>query len=161
MKREDAALDMPFKLVISVVILTMATAILLPVLHAYQQSEVEHRMEVVVAEISSAARAVFNHPGSAKTVLVNIPPAGPVHMERLVIGGDLSGHPAEAATIRWSHSSGASGSMVVRSVTGPVPLANQEGKALVITGSICLLVLEEMESPQGSWSKRFVQVLVV
>ena len=158
---EAAAMDMPFKLLISVIIMAMATSILLPVLNAYQQSEVEHRIEVVMAELSSAAKMVFNHPGSAKTVHVQVAPAGGVHLETISIGGRLSEHPAEAATIKWRHSMGTSGMCVVSSVTGPVPLAGPEGDPLVIHGSGYLLVLESKPSPQGSWCQRFVEVRVI
>ena len=95
----DAAIDVPYKLLLSVVLLTMATAVLMPTLYAYQQSEVERRIQVAIAEIDSAARSVFHHPGSSRTVLVDIPSSGSFHLERLTIGGDLTA-PTSHTTVR-------------------------------------------------------------
>jgi hypothetical protein len=153
-------MDLPFKLLVSVMLMMMATAILMPALHAYQQSEVEHRTEIVVSSIDSAARSAFHHPGSSRTVLVDVQPSGGVRLDRLSIGGDLLSAPGQAGIISWEHSSGMSGSHIVASTGGAIPLAGVDGKSLVLDGRPCLLVLESMRAPEGSWCHRYVEVRV-
>ena len=157
----DAAIDVPFKLLLSVVLMTMATAVLMPTLHAYQQREVEHRIQVAIAEIDSAARSVFHHPGSSRTVLVDIPSSGSFHLERLTIGGDLAAPGPGAALIRWRHSGGAEGNHLVTTNGGPLSMAGPNGGHLDIEGQQCLLVLEARASPPGSQSNTFVEVRIL
>jgi len=154
----NAAIDVPYKLLLSVVLLTMATAVLMPTLYAYQQSEVEHRIQVAIAEIDSAARSVFHHPGSSRTVLVDIPSSGSFHLERLTIGGDLTAPGPEAALIRWRHSGGAEGNHLVTTSRGPLAMAGTNGGPLDIEGHQFLLVLEARTTLQGNQPIAFVEV---
>ncbi len=161
LRDRDAAIDVPYKLLLTVVLMTMATAVLLPTLHAYQQNEVEHRIQVAIAEIDSAARSVFHHPGSSRTVLVDIPSSGSFHLERLTIGGDLAAPGSEAAFIRWRHSGGAEGNHLVTTRGGPLSMAGPDGEPLEIEGHQCLLVLEARTSPPGSQPDTFVEVRIL
>ena len=156
-----ASVDVPYKLLLTVVLMTMATAVLMPTLYAYQQSEVEHRIQVAIAEIDSAARSVFHHPGSSRTVLVDIPSSGSFHLERLTIGGDLAATGPAAALIRWRHSGGAEGNHLVTTRGGPLSMAGPNGGPLDIDGHGCLLVLEARASPPGSQPDTFVEVRVL
>jgi hypothetical protein len=149
---------MPFKLLLSVVLMTMATAVLLPVLHAYQRSELEHRVEMAVGEIDAAARAAYHHPGSSRTVLVDVPPAGAYRLEELTIGGDLGRDGARAAIVSWVHSGGTRGNHVVSSQGGPVPMAGPDGGPLSMSGSRALLVLEAKAAPPGCIYATYVEV---
>ncbi len=157
----SAVIDVPYKLLLSVVLMTMATAVLMPTLYAYQQSEVEHRIQMTVAEIDSAARSVFHHPGSSRTVLVDIPSSGSFHLERLTIGGDLASPGPEAAIIRWRHSGGVEGDHLVTTSRGPLAMAGTNGGPLDIEGHQCLLVLEAMTSAQGNQPITFVEVRIL
>ncbi len=160
-RNRDGAIDVPYKLLLSVVLMAMATAVLMPTLYAYQQSEVEHRIQVAIAAIDSAARSVFHHPGSSRTVLVDIPSSGSFHLERLTIGGDLAAPGPEAAFIRWRHSGGTEGNHLVLTNGGPLAMAGTNGGPLDIEGHQCLLVLEARESPQGSQPITFVEVRIL
>ncbi len=157
----EAAIDVPYKLLLSVVLMTMATAVLMPTLHAYQQSEVEHRIQLAIADIDSAARSVFHHPGSSRTVLVDIPSSGSFHLERLTIGGDIAAPDPEASFIRWRHSGGAEGNHLVTTNRGPLSMAGPNGGPLDIEGHQCLLVLEVRASPSGSQLDAFVEVRIL
>ena len=155
-----AAIDVPFKMLISVVLVTMATAILYPALQAYQETEMEHRVSLTLAEIEVATLSVHRHPGSSRTVLVDVPSSGGIRLERLTVGGDLDGPPAGVSVIGWELSTGASGNHVVSSNTGPVAMAGPEGDGLVIESFPCLIVLEAATSPTGSVYRSHVQVRV-
>ncbi len=156
---DGAAIDVPYKLLVSVVLMTMAAAILLPALHAYQLSEIEHHIELAVADIASAARSVHRHPGSSRTVGVDVPPAGGFRLERLSIGGDIGRPTGEASTIRWRHSGGGTGIHVVASSMGQVPITGPDGRALLVQGDTAMLVLEGRRS--GPDSATYVEVRLV
>lgn len=160
--RQDrrAALDVPFKMLLSVVLVTMATAILYPALQAYQETEMEHRVGLTLAEIEASVMAVHRHPGSSRTVLVDVPSSGGIRLEGLTIGGDLEGPPAEVGTIGWKLSSGTTGRHLVTSSTGPVPMAGPDGGAVHVEAFPCLLVLKASACSQGSAYRAFVQVTV-
>ena len=156
-----AAIDVPLRMLLSVVLVSMASAVLYPVLQTYQETEMEERVTLVLAEIEAAALAVHRHPGSSRTVLVDIASSGGISLERLTIGGDLDEAPAVTATITWELSSGAKGHRLVSSNTGPVPLAGPEGEALVVVCEPCLLVLTATPAPAGACYRTFVQVDVL
>ncbi len=151
---------MPFKMLLSVVLVTMATAILYPALQAYQETEMEHRVGLTMAEIEASVLAVHRHPGSSRTVLVDVPSSGGIRLEGLTIGGDLDGPLSEVGTIGWELSSGASGTHLVASSTGPVPMAGPGGGAVGVDAFPCLLVFEASPCPPGSAYRGFVQVTV-
>jgi hypothetical protein len=154
----SAAIDVPFRMLLSVVLVAMASAVLYPALQSYQETEMEERVSLVLAELEAAALAVHRHPGSSRTVLVDVPSSGGIRLERMTIGGDLGEGPAGTGTITWELSSGASGHHLVSSNTGPVPLAGPEGEALVVDHGPCLLVLTAGPAPAGSHFRTFVQV---
>ncbi len=156
-----AATDIPFKLLLSVVLMTMAFAVLMPVLQAYQQNEVEHRIQLAVAEIDAAARAAYHHPGSSRTVLVDIPSSGSYRLESLTIGGDLTDDGPEAAIISWRHSGGMKGNHAVSTHGGPVSMAGPDGGPIVLDGDRFLLVLEAKTAPPESHVSTYVEVRVL
>jgi hypothetical protein len=156
-----AAIDVPFKLLLSVVLIAMATAILFPALQAYQQSEMENRIAITVAEIEAVALSVHRHPGSSRTVLVDIPPSGGIRLERLTLGGDLASAIALVGTISWDLSNGVSGRVLVSTSSGPLPMAGTDGVALVVDGFPCLLVMKCDPSPPGAVYPTFVRVSVL
>ena len=81
LRRDPAgAIDIPYKLLVSVVIMALATTVLLPVLRGYQESTMEDRVNLAVSKIAAAARTAYHHPGSSRTVVVDVPPAGVVHL---------------------------------------------------------------------------------
>ena len=153
-----AAIDVPFKMLLSVILVSMATAILYPALEAYQETEMELRVSLTISEIEAAALSVSRHPGSSRTVLVDVPSSGGIRLERLTVGGDLTGPPADLGTIGWELSSGTSGIHLVSSNTGPVPMAGPEGAVLEILAFPCLIVLEARASPQGAHCPTHVHV---
>lgn len=154
-------MDVPFKLLMSVVIVTMATAILFPTLQAYQRSEVEHRLSLTLADIEAAVISVYHHPGSSRTVVIDVEPSGGIRLETLTIGGELTAAPVDASTINWRLSSGASGNHLVSTASGPVPMASTEHEELALDRFPCLIVLEAMKAPPGSHYRSFVQVSMV
>ena len=156
--RDAAVTDVPFKLLVSVVLMVMAAAVLLPSLQTYQRSEIEHRIELAVAEISSAALAVYRHPGSSRVVEVDVPPCGGYELEGLSIGGDISSSPAGAAVISWRHSGGVERDHAVTTQNGHVPLCGPDGKALDVQGPRAVLVLEARQASLGSWAGHYVEV---
>jgi len=159
LRRDNGAvIDMPFKVLISLVVMTMATVILLPALQAYQSSEVEHRTEISVAAIASAARSVYHHPGSSRTVALDVPSAGTVRLELMSIGGDLTGPPGETCVIKWRLSDGTEGIHAITTLGGEVPMAGPDGLAISIEGQRALLVLEAKAAPRGSWCDTYVEV---
>jgi hypothetical protein len=160
-RREDAAIDVPLKLLVSVVLMAMAAAILLPALQAYQRSEIEHRIELTVTDISSAALAVYHHPGSSRTVVVDVPSAGGYQLESLTIGGDLGASPSGTAVITWRHSGGTEGSRAVTTPNGHVPLCGPDGRALEVEGPRVVLVLEARQADTGPWTGRYVEVRAI
>ncbi len=157
----DGVIDVPFKMVISLVVMAMAVVALLPALQAYQSSEVEHRTEVAVAGIATTARSVFHHPGSSRTFVLDIPPAGSVRLVSMSIGGDLHGHPGEACVISWKLSDGTRGNHAITTNGGQVPLAGPDGQALTIEGHRAILVLETREAPPGTWCNNYVEVRAI
>jgi len=159
-RQTGAAIDVPFKLLISVVIVTMATAILFPALQAYQRSEVEHRLALTLAEIEAAAISVHHHPGSSRSVVIDVPSSGGFRLESMSIGGDLRAPPAEVSTIGWRLSSGTTGTQLVITTTGPLPMASTEHEELVIDRFPCLIILEAKVAPPGGHYSAFVQVSV-
>lgn len=146
------------RLLLAVVLVAMAAAIVLPALGSYQRSEVEHRIQVAVAGIDAAARSVYHHPGSSRTVVVDVPPAGRFHLERLVIGGDPATDPAMSAVISWSHSGGTTSRHVVSGDTAPIPLSGPDGRALTVEGPRAVLVLEAKVRTDGPATVRYVEV---
>jgi hypothetical protein len=148
-------------MLISVVIVTMATAILYPVLQSYQESEMEHRLAITLAEIETAAISAQRHRGSSSTVIIDLPSSGGIRLERLTIGGDLKAPPAEVGTIGWSLSSGPTGAQLVSTTIGPVPMAGEDGEQVVLDRFPCLIVLESKTAPPGSHYHDYVQVRVV
>jgi len=157
----SAAIDVPFKMLISVVLVSMATMILYPVLQSYQETEMENRLTVSMAEIENAVLSVHRHPGSSRTVLIDVPSSGGIRLDRVSIGGDLTAPPAEVGTIGWRLTTGSDGTVLVSSTTGPVPMADADGKGLVIEAFPCLIVLEARAAPPGSHYKVYVQVSLV
>jgi len=153
-------MDIPFKLLLSLVVIAMALGVLMPALSAYQTSEVEHRVSVALAEIEAAALAVHRHPGSSRTVVIDLVASGSVRLERMELGGDLSGSLADMATIRWWHTGGASGEHLVSASSGPLPMAGPDGEALRIGYFPCMLVLESLPSPAGCPLPSHVRVTV-
>jgi hypothetical protein len=153
--------DIPFKLLLSVVLMTMAVAVLMPALSAYQQSEVEHRIQLAVAEIDAAARAAYHHPGSSRTVLVDVPSSGSYRLVGLTVGGDLCNDGHVAAIISWRHSGGVEGHHVVATRGGPVYLAGSDGGPLDLEGDRFLLVLEARAAPPGCQTPTFVEVRTI
>ena len=157
----DAAIDVPFKMLISLVVMAMAVVALLPALQAYQSGEVEHRTEVAVAGIAAAARSVFHHPGSSRTVVLDITPAGSVRIVSMSIGGDLTGPPGEACVISWRLSDGTRGNHAITTNGGQVPLAGPDGQAITIEGHRAILALETREAPPGAWYDHYVEVRAI
>jgi hypothetical protein len=148
-------------MLLSVVLVTMATAILYPALQSYQETEMEHRVSLTLAELETAVLSVHRHPGSSRTVLIDVPSAGGIRLDSMTIGGDLTGSPAKVGTISWELSSGDEGHHLVVSSTGPVPMARPDGMGLVMGSFPCLIVLEAMASPAGALYPTFVQVTAV
>ena len=85
---DDGAIDVPYRLLLSVVLIAMATAVLYPALQAYSRSEMEHRLTIASREICSAAESVHRNPGSSRTVHIDVPSSGIIRLTRLTIGGD-------------------------------------------------------------------------
>jgi len=141
---------MPFRLLLSVVLMAMAAAVLLPALSAYQRTEFEGRVKLAVAELSSAARAVYASPGSSRTVAVDLPPSYGMSLERLSIGAGLDASPGEMAIIQWRLSKGVEGRSAVRTTGGPVPMSGPDGQPLVLMRGRAMLVLEARQAPDGS-----------
>ncbi len=160
-RQTGAAIDVPFKLLISVVIVTMATAILFPALQAYQRSEMEHRLALTLAEIEAAVISVHHHPGSSRTVVIDVPSSGVITLESMSIGGGLTAPPAEVSTIGWRLSSGTTGVQLVSTTSGPIPMASTEYGELVIDRFPCLIILEAKVAPPGGHYSTFVQVAVL
>ncbi len=156
----DAAIDVPYKMLISVVLVSMTTAILYPVLQTYQETEMERRLALTMAEIESAVVSVHRHPGSSRTLLVDVPSSGGIRLDSINIGGDLKAPAAEVGTIEWRLSTGSKGIELISSTTGPVPMAGIDGKGLVIERFPCLIVLEARVPPSGGYYKTVVQVSV-
>lgn len=161
--RDDraAVIDVPMKMLVSVVIVSMATMVLYPALQSYQESEMENRLGLSMAELEAAVLAVHRHPGSSRTVLVDVPSSGGIRLDSLTIGGDLTDPPSQVGTLRWSLSTGAHGTHLVSTAAGPVPMADADGSALVIDSFPCLVALEAMTSPPGSHYGTFVQATVL
>lgn len=153
-----AVVDMPFRLLLSVVLMAMAAAVLLPALSAYQQTEFEARVRLTVAEISSAARAVLASPGSSRTVAVDLPPSLGISLEHLSIGAGLDAGPGEMAIIHWRLSRGGEGRTAVLTTGGPVPMSGPDGQPLVLQKGRALLVLEATQAPAGSPVGLYVMV---
>lgn len=153
-----AAIDVPFKMLLSVVLVTMATAILYPALQTYQETEMEHRVSLTLAELETAALSVHRHPGSSRTVLIDVPSTGGIWLDSMTIGGHLAGSPADVGTIVWELSTGDEGHHLIVSSTGPVPMAGADGKGLVMESFPCLIVLKAMVSPEGAHYPTFVLV---
>ena len=156
----DAAIDVPYKMLISVVLVSMATAILYPVLQTYQETEMERRLALTMAKIESAVVSVHRHAGSSRTLLVDVPSSGGIRLDSIYIGGDLKAPAAEVGTIEWRLSTGSKGIELISSTTGPVPMAGLDGKGLVIERFPCLIVLEARVPPSGGYYRTFVQVSV-
>ncbi len=156
-----AAIDIPFKLLLSLVVIGLALGVLMPALSAYQTSEVEHRLSVTLAEIEAAALSVHRHPGSSRTVVIDLVASGSVRLEWMEVGGELSGPLADMASIRWRHTGGASGKHLVSTSSGPLPMAGPDGGPLTIGSFPCMLVLEALPSPDGCPCPSFVSVIVV
>ena len=153
-----AVVDMPYRLLLSVVLMALAAATLLPALRSYQATELEGRIRVTVAEVASAARAVLNHPGSSRTVAVDLGGGWGVRLERLTIGAPLGSEVASMAVIAWSHTAGGSGRTAVTSTGGPVPMCGEDGGQLVLADGRALLVLEARAAPDGSSFDSYVEV---
>ena len=160
--RRDLAgtIDIPYKLLVSVVIMALAASVLLPVLRAYQESTMEDRVDLVISKIAAAARTAYHHPGSSRTVVVDVPPAGGVRLERLSIGGNLSKDLALTSTIRWELSTGASGTHAITTPGGFVPMTGPDDEAVVVGAGPSVLVLEAKEAPTG-WAVDHVVVVTV
>jgi hypothetical protein len=156
-----AAIEVPFKVLISLVVMTMAIVVLLPALQAYQSSEVERRTEVAAAGIASAARSVYLHPGSSRSYVLDVPPAGSVHLVSMSIGGNLDVTPGESCVISWRLSDGTRGSHAITTNGGQVPLAGVDGHAVTIEGPRAILALEAREAPPRAWCDRYVEVRVL
>ncbi len=161
--RDDrsAVIDVPMKMLISVVLVSMATIVLYPALQSYQETEMENRVSLSMAEIEAAVLAVQRHVGSSRTVVLDVPSSGGIRLDRLTIGGDLTASPSEVGTVSWRLSTGAKGAILVSSATGPVPMASSEGSQLVIEAFPCIIVLETRASPHGSHYGTFVQAAVL
>ena len=157
-RNTGAAIDVPFKMLISVVLVSMAIMILYPALQSYQETEMESRLNISMAEIEAAVVSVHRHPGSSRTVLIDVPSSGGIRLDRLSIGGDLTAPPSEVGTIGWELTTGSHGTVLVSSSTGPIPMADPDGEGLVIEAFPCLIVLEAKISPPGSHYMAFVQV---
>ena len=153
-----AVVDMPFRLLLSVVLMAMAAAVLLPALSAYQQTEFEARVKLTVAEISSAARAVYSSPGSSRTIAIDLPPSFGISLERLSIGAGLDAGPVDMAIIHWKLSRGGEGRAIVHTTGGPVPMSGLDGQPLVLQRGRALLVLEARQAPAGSLVELYVLV---
>jgi len=153
-----AVVDMPYRLLLSVVLMALAAATLMPALRSYQASELEGRIRVTVAEIGSAARAVLDHPGSSRMVVVDLGGGWGVRLERLTIGAPLGSGVASMAVIAWSHTAGGSGRTAVTSTGGPVPMCGEDGGQLVLSDGRALLVLEANDAPDDSPVEGFVVV---
>ena len=145
-----AVVDMPFKLLLSVVLMALAAAVLLPALSAYQRTEFEGRVRLTVAEISSAARAVYTSPGSSRTVAIDLPPSFGISLERLSIGACQDDGLGDMAIIQWKLSKGSGGRAAVLATGGPVPMSGPDGQPLVLQRGRALLVLEANQAPAGS-----------
>lgn len=159
LRRDRAAVvDMPFRLLLSVVLMAMAAAVLLPALSAYQQTEFEGRVKLTVAEISSAARAVLASPGSSRTVAIDLPPSFGISLERLSIGAGLDAGPVDMAIIHWKLSTGGEGRAVVHTTGGAVPMSGPDDRPLVLQNGRALLVLEARQAPAGSPVELYVLV---
>jgi hypothetical protein len=158
LRDREAVVDMPFTLLLSVVLMAMAAAVLLPALSAYQRTEFECRVKLTVAEISSAARAVIASPGSSRTVAVDLPPSFGISLERLSIGAGLDAGPGDMAIIQWRLSKGGEGRTVVQTTGGPVPMSGPGGQPLLLQKGRALLVLEAREAPAGSPVELYVLV---
>ncbi len=154
----SAAIDVPFRMLLSVVLVTMAAAVLYPALQSYQESEMEQRVSLTLAEIEAAALSVHRHPGSSRTVLIDVPCSGGIRLERMTVGGDLDGTPTEVGTISWALTNGASGDHLVTSNDGPVPMAGPDGRTLSIEAFPCLIVLETCATPSGAYYNAYVRV---
>jgi hypothetical protein len=148
-------------MLISLVIITMATAILYPALQGYQETEMEHRVAVKMAEIESAAISVHRHPGSSRTVIIDVPSSGGIRLDSMIIGGDLTAPLAEVGTIRWHLSSGPEGTELVGSPSAPVPMADDKGEEVVLDRFPSIIVLEARTAPSGSLYGAYVQVTTV
>jgi hypothetical protein len=160
-RRDDAgAIDVPYKLLVSIVVMAMAASVLLPVLKAYHEGTMEDRVELLVSRIGAAARAVYHHPGSSRTVVVDVPSSGGVRLERLSIGGDPSTDPALTSAIHWELSTGTERTHVVTTQGGFVPMTGQEGQAVLVGAGPRLLVLEAQENPPGMAFDHIVVVTV-
>ena len=153
-----AVVDMPYRLLLSVVLMALAAATLFPALRSYQASELEGRIRVTVAEVASAARAVMAHPGSSRTVAVDLCGGWGVRLERMTIGAPPGAALEEMAIIEWRHTAGGSGRTVVASTGGPVPMCGEDGGELVLTDGRALLVLEARRAPEGSVVESYVEV---
>jgi type II secretory pathway pseudopilin PulG len=149
---------MPFRLLLSVVLMAMAAAVLLPALSAYQRTEFECRVRLTVAEISSAARAVYSSPGSSRTVALDLPPSFGISLERLSIGAGLDAGPGDMAIIQWKLSKGGEGRAAVHTTGGAVPMSGPDGQPLVLQKGRALLVLEARQAPAGSPVELYVRV---
>jgi hypothetical protein len=149
---------MPYKLLLSVVLMALAAATLMPALRSYQATELEGRIRVTVAEVASAARAVLNHPGSSRTVAVDLGGGWGVRLNRLTIGAPLDAPLEDVAVIAWSHTAGGSGRTVVTSTGGPVPMCGEDGGQVVLADGRALLVLEARHAPEGSSVESYVEV---
>ncbi len=157
---EAGAMDIPYKLLVSIVVMAMAASVLLPVLKAYHESTMEDRVELLVSRIGAAARAVYHHPGSSRTVVVDVPPSGGVRLERLTIGGDPFTDPAQSSIIRWELSSGTGRTHVVTTQGGFVPMTGPEWQPVVVEAGPRIIVLEAQQAPSGMAFEHIVVVTV-
>ncbi|UCC93762.1 MAG: hypothetical protein JSW25_03600 [Thermoplasmata archaeon] len=156
-----AAMDVPFKMLVSVVLVSMAVATLYPVLQSYHETQMEHRVSLAVTEIEAAVTSAHRHPGSSRTVLIDVPSTGGIRLESLTIGSELTAPAVEAGAITWRLSSGPGSRELVTTSGGPVPMAGPGGEQVVIDRFPCLLVVEAMTAPPGVQHRDFVQVTVL
>ncbi len=162
LRQEGAAVvDVPYQLVLSVVLMALAAATLMPALRSYQASELEGRIRVTVAEVASAAKAVLHHPGSSRTVSVDLSGGWGVRLERLTIGAPLDAAPDMMAVIAWRHTAGGSGRSLVTSTGGPVPMCGTDHGQFVLVEGRALLVLEARQAPDGLSFDTYVEVTLV
>jgi hypothetical protein len=99
---DGAVVDLPFKLVIIAIVMTVSSAALYSGLDSFYRSEVEASARAAAERISrTAADVSAMGEGSSRTVHVDLRRNAMYSVERMEVGCGPSGHGTECNTIRY------------------------------------------------------------
>lgn len=149
MRRSRAAvLDMPFKLLLSTIIMAVTVAVAYQGLNTYARSHLENSVKAEAGRVADAASLLNSTmaAGSALKAVVKVQEVPFHHIERFRLGGP-PGEPT-SALITYRLSTGAEGQKVVRDAAGSlVRLTSRTNATFALDGGNGALLLTKESLP--------------